>query len=177
MASSKIPLLPRASFSSSAASDHHHLTTATPSPPVAPPRRHSVVPSTSGFITGYTSRAYIPIERSVSPPLIPVAKAPFWNRKRVAAVVALWLTAFVGWSWWSTSGDEQVVGSYRWSHRNGSNVDVFKDWNISAPDGSATATFIGEFNVERVDQHLSSGAGTLISLVPLSHARQVSELL
>ncbi|KAK4052489.1 hypothetical protein OIV83_002291 [Microbotryomycetes sp. JL201] len=32
---------------------------------------------------------------------------------------------------------------FEFTHRNGSNIDVFQDWTIEAPDGSIKATFIG----------------------------------
>lgn len=62
------------------------------------------------------------------------------SRLRIAlAVLFLLLCA---WALLSFGGGEGVATD---SHRNGSNVDVFETFNISSPDGSAHASFIGAF--------------------------------
>ncbi|SGY91713.1 BQ5605_C038g11692 [Microbotryum silenes-dioicae] len=104
---------------------------------------HVAQRSVFGFIVGHH---YTRIDDG--PPLIPVAPPSLWAATGalvryplvivlVTCSVSLFFLSSSVASLWNGLSDSQ--GNYR----NGSNIDVFQDYNISAPDGSAIATFIG----------------------------------
>ncbi|SCV71323.1 BQ2448_2911 [Microbotryum intermedium] len=104
---------------------------------------HVAQRSVFGFVLGHH---YTRIDDG--PPLIPVASPS--PRARVDALVrhplvVVLVTCSVGLFFISCSvaSLENGFGDGQGNYRNGSNIDVFQDYNISAPDGSAIATFIG----------------------------------
>ncbi|ORY67949.1 galactose mutarotase-like domain-containing protein [Leucosporidium creatinivorum] len=76
------------------------------------------------------------------PPLIPIIRTPDDHSRRNKLLVAGGILTILI-ALWSITGPRDPRNSYAFTHRNGSNIDVFRDWTISSPDGSAQATFIG----------------------------------
>lgn len=76
------------------------------------------------------------------PPLVPLSprRPPWYATPPGTAAI---LGTIVVLLWISLGSYNRAQKHYQLTHRNNSNIDVFKDWVIEAPDGSIKASFIG----------------------------------
>jgi hypothetical protein len=100
-----------------------------------------------GFITGagavYEPVGTFPGDSSAPPPLVPIIRTPDDHSRRNKLLIGGGILTILI-ALWAIAHPKNERNSYAFTHRNGSNIDVFRDWTISAPDGSAQATFIGK---------------------------------
>ncbi|KAK4057021.1 hypothetical protein OIO90_001921 [Microbotryomycetes sp. JL221] len=78
---------------------------------------------------------------TTGPPLIPFTpKHPWYSTPPGIATVAISILIML---YLIATTFTKARDRFEFVHRNGSNIDVFRDWTIQAPDGSIKATFIG----------------------------------